>query len=1174
MVRRMRVSAVLLLALCVALCGSLASADGNGGRQGVREFNLDAGDAAGNAPPDVAALEEHAAGTASAGRKPSVADQQVEGREEVEEEEADDAPDGVAVVHDEAADAAVMSLAERRARIRLKKKPTAPELPTAAEELRRAKRAEAKAEAKKRRAKRAARAKAAKAAKLAAVHAERDAKALHERNEDGGYSPVAPALLRFDDDLRPLYRYWNPKLRDHVYKLNKRELGTDGKSGWRFQGVQCYIYNRNVTGSIPLYHYWNVERGDDFYTIDVRELGPEGKSGYVMKKILGWVPQIEVEGSVPLYRYYNHGIGDHFYTNNWSHLGTGKHGFVFQGIAANVFPDPSGSHPQVAGTGKEDGTPLEQRALLVPLYRYWNVHNRDHLYTTRWSEVQAGTHGWVYQGVQALVFARPMPGTVPLHRYWNIGTLDHFYTTNFSVLKHGGDGWKYEGVQCYVSPYRRADTVPLYRYFNTRINDHFYTTRFLGKDPNGWKFEGIQAYVHPRATDRQGTLPGGKAPDSALPKAKDGLVPLFRYWSPLIKDHFYTTNWSTLKNGVRGWKYDGIQAYVYTENRPETVPLRRFWNAHTGDHFYTVDDAEVRDDPKWVAQGTTAYVYKTFDHGGIPLYRYYNSVTGDHFYTTNWKELERGANGFEYQGVACYVVSHRDALPASQAPAQPGSVAAAAAAATAATAEDVGAAVEAVEGVPAGLPGSVPAPNLAILPIYQYSTAKTHTHMYSTSPLRPTNGFQYDGIAAYCHRDERTDRVPLLQYLNTRTGDLFLTVKRVGRRGDEWSYRGVLCYVDSQRVDGTVPLYEYWSEELVQHYYTTSWRELKQGASGFVYKGIAAYVLPPMKGGVTGLGALGTGAGGASPNPGVEEAAADAGSGVVPLRKLYSSSRKDHMIVTASGSPARGAYANDGVAGFVHSRPAKGAVPLYRYYNRVSRDHFYTTNWAALGKAGHSGWKYEGVQCYVYRNAERGRIPLYRYFDEAAGDHMLTTKYLGRQKGSFKLQGTTAYVLRAPPGNEGAGSGSMATKELFRYYNKATRDHFYTTRKEVLAGGREGWAYQDVAGRVFGWRVRGTVPLYVYFNTRVNDHYYTTDIGPLGKGGKYGWKYEGIEGYVYKRAGARGSVPLYQYYNEEVHDHFYTTNWSALRTGGSNGWKYNGVAAYILPKEDTRKSMA
>ena len=142
------------------------------------------------------------------------------------------------------------------------------------------------------------------------------------------------------------------------------------------------------------------------------------------------ISQSQTITTVPLYRYWNPGIGDHFYTTNWAELGSGRHGWGFEGIQCYVLP--------------------QQRVASVPLYRYWNPGIGDHFYTTNWAELGSGRYGWGFEGVQCYVYPLPIPGSVPLYRYWNPGIGDHFYTTNWAELGSGRHGWGFEGVQCYV----------------------------------------------------------------------------------------------------------------------------------------------------------------------------------------------------------------------------------------------------------------------------------------------------------------------------------------------------------------------------------------------------------------------------------------------------------------------------------------------------------------------------------------------------------------------------------------------------------------------------------------------------------------------------------------------------------------------------------------------------
>ncbi len=148
--------------------------------------------------------------------------------------------------------------------------------------------------------------------------------------------------------------------------------------------------------------------------------------------------------AIPLYRYWNGGIGDHFYTTEWTELGNGGWGWVYEGIACYVFAAPA------AGAAAPPGS--------LPLHRYWHPGFGNHFYTTNFAELGAGRDGWIYEGVQCHVPAQPGAGTVPLYRYFNGALTDHCYTTNWGELGYGRYGWELEGIQCQV--YAQPQVVP------------------------------------------------------------------------------------------------------------------------------------------------------------------------------------------------------------------------------------------------------------------------------------------------------------------------------------------------------------------------------------------------------------------------------------------------------------------------------------------------------------------------------------------------------------------------------------------------------------------------------------------------------------------------------------------------------------------------------------------
>lgn len=151
-------------------------------------------------------------------------------------------------------------------------------------------------------------------------------------------------------------------------------------------------------------------------------------------------------------------------------------------------------------------------------------------------------------------------GLSAFYRYFHSSLSNHFYTTNIIEIGTsfpglvGRHGYVSEGVACLIYTTQVGGSVPLYRYFNGR--DHFYTTNANeiatttpGEVGNhGYTSEGIAGYCFPHA--RQGT------------------VPLYRYYSGSGVDHFYTTNIAEIgtavpgQAGLHGYTSEGVACYV------------------------------------------------------------------------------------------------------------------------------------------------------------------------------------------------------------------------------------------------------------------------------------------------------------------------------------------------------------------------------------------------------------------------------------------------------------------------------------------------------------------------------------------------------------------------------------------------------------------------------------
>ena len=120
------------------------------------------------------------------------------------------------------------------------------------------------------------------------------------------------------------------------------------------------------------------------------------------------------------------------------------------------------------------------------------------------------------------------------------------------------------------------------------------------------------------------------------------------------------------------------------------------------------------------------------------------------------------------------------------------------------------------------------------------------------------------------------------------------------------------------------------------------------------------------------------------------------------------------------GEEGKFSYRSEGVQCIVCTRPEKGTVPLYRYWN--GKDHFYTTNCHEIGVisagvTGKFGYTFESIAAYCYIDKKENTVPLYRYWNGV--DHFYTTdpEEIGTVvagevgKSSHKSEGVACYVL-------------------------------------------------------------------------------------------------------------------------------------------------------------------
>jgi hypothetical protein len=158
--------------------------------------------------------------------------------------------------------------------------------------------------------------------------------------------------------------------------------------------------------------------------------------------------------------------------------------------------------------------------------------------------------------------------------------------------------------------------------------------------------------------------------------------------------------------------------------------------------------------------------------------------------------------------------------------------------------------------------------------------------------------------------------------------------------------------------------------------------------------------------------------------------------------------------------------------------------------------------------------------------AEEAPVPVYRYWQPSVGDHFYTTST--SEIGDVELGATGNYgYIYEGIGFYIASSLCDSNTALYRYYQGSIYDHFYTTSADEIgtttagAVGNYGYTFEGILGYCDPAETARAdmVPLYRYYNSAIGDHFYTISYSELGAGG-YGWSYEGIQCYVYSSATA------------------------------------------------------
>jgi len=147
-------------------------------------------------------------------------------------------------------------------------------------------------------------------------------------------------------------------------------------------------------------------------------------------------------------------------------------------------------------------------------------------------------------------------------------------------------------------------------------------------------------------------------------------VPVYRFWSPVQRVHFFTTSEREkdrlLVESEEDCTFEGIgYCALMDDTDPACRPVHRFWSEKLGVYFFTIVEAEKDRLERlyshvWAYDGPAFYAYPEGHQpdSAVPVYRFWSGDFGYHFYTISEAERDWLIANFPhvwaYEGIAWY----------------------------------------------------------------------------------------------------------------------------------------------------------------------------------------------------------------------------------------------------------------------------------------------------------------------------------------------------------------------------------------------------------------------------------------------------------------------------------------------------------------------------------------
>lgn len=134
------------------------------------------------------------------------------------------------------------------------------------------------------------------------------------------------------------------------------------------------------------------------------------------------------------------------------------------------------------------------------------------------------------------------------------------------------------------------------------------------------------------------------------------IVPLYHYYHDKHRNDHYTISADKNKYSGMGYRYVGVEGYIYPKQEKGTVALHHYYHDKDKNDNYTIS-TDKQKYLNWGFRyiGIEGYIYPKQEEGTIPLYHYYHDKDKDDHFTTSDDRLKLFNWGYRYIGIEGYV---------------------------------------------------------------------------------------------------------------------------------------------------------------------------------------------------------------------------------------------------------------------------------------------------------------------------------------------------------------------------------------------------------------------------------------------------------------------------------------------------------------------------------------